>query len=458
MYDPKFEKAVQQKMEELEFRPSESVWVNIEKAVSGERRRRVIPYFWRWLAPALMLTGIAGAWYLGERAGRRMVVATPAGQVVSTGKKTGAPADRVQGAPATGLQDDQVTMVRPALSGAPRHTPATVENRVWSGAGKSTSSKAGNGSADALVEGAATGMTAGGMEGQGSAAAQRIEPYLYNPDLDGRRIAPRVSAAAPVATRNIGSLNTLSRPKRPWEAGFTAGGGIDHLTRLNAGQGNIPSAAFSGLSNFGFFGGARTNNSISDIRPDASFDAGIYLQKPVSSRWTFNTGLDLHYYSTRISIGQQLNTNVPSSASLINAPSAIAVAQAPVVYTVGNQQTYTNRYYMVELPVGMQYRINHSPMLPLFLEGGFSLSRLMGTNALFYNPSTGLYLKNENSLNKTQFDLSSALMIGLPFHGIRIMAGPQVQYGLTRLLNTQSLGDQHFFYTGLRIVVLPGRR
>ena len=92
---------------------------------------------------------------------------------------------------------------------------------------------------------------------------------------------------------------------------------------------------------------------------------------------------------------------------------------------------------MLELPVAMQYKINRSRILPLFLEGGLSVSRLMGANALFYDPTTGLYLKSGNVLNKTQLDLSSSLLIGLPFRGIRIQAGPQVQYGLTPLINSQ---------------------
>jgi hypothetical protein len=113
---------------------------------------------------------------------------------------------------------------------------------------------------------------------------------------------------------------------------------------------------------------------------------------------------------------------------------------------------------MLELPVAMQYRINRSRLLPLFLEGGGSVSRLMGADAIFYNPTTGLYVKDENVLNKTRIDVSSALLVGLPFHGVRIQAGPEVQYALTPLSNAQGLGDQHFFYAGVRLVVLPGRR
>ena len=59
MYDPKFEKEVQRKMEELEFSPSETVWTNIEREVTRGKRRRRIPFFWLWMAPALLLSGAA---------------------------------------------------------------------------------------------------------------------------------------------------------------------------------------------------------------------------------------------------------------------------------------------------------------------------------------------------------------------------------------------------------------
>ena len=82
----------------------------------------------------------------------------------------------------------------------------------------------------------------------------------------------------------------------------------------------------------------------------------------------------------------------------------------------------------------------------------------MGAAAIFYNPTTGLFVKDENVLNKTMIDVSSALLVGLPFHGVRVQAGPEVQYALTPLSNAHGLGDQHFFYAGIRLVVLPGRK
>ena len=64
MHDPKFEKAVQDKMEQLEFIPSDSVWENIEIAVAPHRRRRAVPVFFWFLLAGLLLTGAGAAIYL----------------------------------------------------------------------------------------------------------------------------------------------------------------------------------------------------------------------------------------------------------------------------------------------------------------------------------------------------------------------------------------------------------
>jgi len=442
MYDAKFENAVQRKMEELEFRPSESVWVNIEKAVAGKRRRRAIPFFWRLVVPAVLLAAAAGAYFFGEKSGKKTVAEPVAvrSQSESGGvPKTGAGAKGVDATRDGGIKGD----VGRAVARADHRNRDVVKNAARMADGEKTDSRVAEEGADKLVE------------TRDAAQRPRLAAWLFRPGLEDQRLAHHVRAAALSAERGMVRLSELSRPKRPWEAGFVAGGGVDRLNRLDASHANA-AVSYSAASFYSLNQSAVSKKSISDVRPDASFYAGVYLQKAVSARWTFNTGVDLHYYSVRMSVGQQLNTYVPASATLL-APVAFAAAPQ-TVYTVGNQQTYTNRYYMLQLPVAMQYRINWNRMLPMFLEGGASVSRLMGSNALFYNPSSGLYLKSDNILNKTQIDLSSSLLVGLPFHGVRIQAGPQVQYGLTPLLNSQGLGDQHFLYTGIRLVVLPGRK
>ena len=60
-----FEKQVQQKMEELQLRPSAEVWTEVEKEIrKDKRKRRVI--FW-WLLPLLITGGLATWWLLPSK-------------------------------------------------------------------------------------------------------------------------------------------------------------------------------------------------------------------------------------------------------------------------------------------------------------------------------------------------------------------------------------------------------
>jgi hypothetical protein len=67
MHDPNFERTVQQKMEELQFHPADSVWVNIEKAVAGQRRHRGLPFFWRFALPVFLAAAATGVYYFSAR-------------------------------------------------------------------------------------------------------------------------------------------------------------------------------------------------------------------------------------------------------------------------------------------------------------------------------------------------------------------------------------------------------
>lgn len=56
MHENKFEKQVQEKMEELQFAPSDAVWGNIDKEINkGKKRRR--PVFWLFFLFGFLLLG-----------------------------------------------------------------------------------------------------------------------------------------------------------------------------------------------------------------------------------------------------------------------------------------------------------------------------------------------------------------------------------------------------------------
>lgn len=475
MYDPKFEKGVRQKMEGLEFTPSESVWANIQKAVADRRRRRGGFYFWRFALPAALLASLGTVAYFAAPSGGTSPVTQPATAQASAIQPSSSapsvpatqpnpPAPSVPATqPNTSTQSatfDHETFQDRAV--ANHRTYNSTSNTTKNSTSNSSTRRNANGKPNASYDpsanaGESMSISESMSTSESLKSGKSIAPYLYRPALAAQGNATAIKAAAPTTKKGIISLGQLQKEKSPWEAGFTAGAGISRLNRLKLSSTAQDQALSANLYNIARSTAAPSKSYVSDIKPDVSFTAGIYLQKPLSRRWSVNIGMNLHYYSTRITIGQQVNTYVPAAASLIT-PTVSQAAQSSTAFIAGDRQVFTNHYYFLELPVNVQYQLNKSHLLPLFLEGGASLSRLMGSDALFYNAHSGVYYKDPGVLEKTQFNVASALMVGLPFRGIRIMAGPQVQYGVTPLVNNNNQGDQHFLYGGLRIVVIPGRK
>jgi hypothetical protein len=300
-------------------------------------------------------------------------------------------------------------------------------------------------------------------------------PINYSPELERFFLpAPKVTAAALNAQHTETAKKTalathLSKPARPWEAAFTGGIGVSALNRLSFGvksSGAPPLSAAAPSSSYASYyaltnpavytTGAGTKQTVSDIQPDLTFSAGILARKPLSRRWAFTIGLDLLYYSTRVKVGQQVSSYTSAPGSPLALTAAAAPQQPYPYYYTGDEQQFTNRYYFLEIPASLQFQLNHSLTRPLFWEGGLSLSYLMSSNTLYYDPNSGIYYKNESAINRAQLSLSTSLMQGLSLGSLRLQLGPQVQYGITNLLPAQTSGTQHLFYGGLRVVFQPG--
>jgi len=519
MHDPKFEKEVQQKMTELEFSPSESVWANVEKEINQLHTRRSFPFFWRLALPALLLLAGGGYYFFSSRPARVSPVAAtsihtnPTAPATSNtansepGTSEPATAERATGeraagnpaasktatgnTPSTAVSPAPETSVTPAPSrtSAPKSTltpaPATAasSNSSKPGAGESATlaaapdntttatrtkrstripttthtahpaagASASEGNADDLA-------TTSGMVASGAGR----QPFLFNPALAKLKSSTAAIHASKLATKNAIAIKTLQSPHRPWEAAFAGGIGVSSLHQAQMSNVTLNNAASSfsntAVANTVTYAAARPSQQyVSTVKPGISFWAGVLANKPLSDRWSISLGLNLYYYSTRVRIGEQVNTYTPSSATLLTS-SAVAPIQSYPYYNTGNEQAYTNRYYFMELPIAAEWKINRSHLLPLFWDGGLSVSYLMGSSAVYYNTKSGVYFKDGGVANHTQVNISTGLMVGLPVKGLRVQVGPQVQYGLTPLLNTELSGPQHIFYGGLRFVVYPGKK
>jgi hypothetical protein len=562
MHDPKFEKEVQQKMTELEFSPSESVWANVEKEINQLHTRRSFPFFWRLALPALLLLAGGGYYFFRSKpatvspaypvaaasthtnpaapasskgAASEAVTSKGAASETATGTTPStavSPVPETSSIPAPSATSAPISAPTPApataassnsskpgaggsatLAAAPDNTiTATRANRKKAGttttpiAGTSTTTAGTNtrtasaytstvginttatrtkrstrtpttthtahpaagantseGNTDDLATTPGTGnatmepATKGGMVASGAGR----QPFLFNPALANLNASPSIHASK-LTTKNTIAIKTLQSPHRPWEAAFAGGIGVSSLHQAQISNVTLNNAvsSFSSttVSNSVTYAAARPSKQyVSTVKPGISFWAGVLANKPLSDRWSLSLGLNLYYYSTRVRIGEQVNTYTPSTATLLTS-SAVAPIQSYPYYNTGTEQAYTNRYYFMELPVAAEWKINRSHLLPLFWDGGFSVSYLMGSSAVYYNTKSGVYFKDGGVANHTQVNISTALMVGLPVKGLRVQLGPQVQYGLTPLLNTELSGPQHIFYGGLRLVVYPGKK
>jgi Outer membrane protein beta-barrel domain len=576
MHDPKFEKEVQQKMSELEFSPSESVWANIGKEINQQRHtRRGFRFFWRLALPALLLLAGGGYFFF------RSAPATGKTAASSTATETAppmatetTPRTATETTPQTATETAPPTAMAPVTtsSGAPVPAASSVLPPVT--AASSNSSKPGANEAKTIspfaeasnphrnrtskqlagqstppvqmdelaavtetgsaTRGSATkngakdgrakdgrakdGRAKGGRKGHMVVAAPGLvsspsdmvssspnmvssssdvvspssnvvspssglttaasgagsgmvaapsgagrQPFVFNPALASLKASAAAVHANKLATKNTVALKTLQSPHRPWEAAFSGGIGVSSLHQVRISNVALSNAAPSfnsrdSASNSLTYSAARPSKQyISNVKSGVAFWAGVLAHKSLSDRWGLSIGLNLSYFSSRVRVGEQVNNYTPSTATLLTS-SAIAPIQSYPYYSAGNEQAYTNRYYFMELPVAAEWRINRSHLLPLFWDGGFSVSYLMGSSAVYYNTKSGVYFKDGGVANHTQFNISTALMVGLPVRGLRVQLGPQIQYGLTPLLNTQLSGSQHIFYGGLRLVIYPGRK
>ena len=556
MHDPKFEKEVQQKMAELEFSPSESVWANVEKELKRPQTRRSFPFFWRLALPALLLLAGGGYYFLRSKpavvspvaanttpatatppVASTSITPAPTASSSATSALTPAPAAAAssnsakpgagESATLAAAPDNTTTATRNTTSTrATTSTHTTTHTAHPAGASTSegnavsstltaagtgtrpthsrdpfaaasnthrnrtkgqtsdqsaptiqsadlaTASESGTGSTtEPATKSGLVGATTGSAITNNSTATPgntttsdaTRQPFLFNPVLANLNTSAAAVHASKLATKNTIAIKTLQSPHRPWEAAFAGGAGVSSLHQVQISNVTLNNAVSSfssrdsASSNVTYNAARPSKQYISTVKPGVSFWAGVLAHKPLSDRWGLSLGLNLSYYSTRVRVGEQVSSYTPSSASLL-VSSAVAPIQSYPYYNTGNEQAYTNRYYFLELPVAAEWRINRSRLLPLFWNGGFSLSYLMGSSAVYYNTKSGVYFKDGGVANHTQVNISTALMVGLPVRGLRVQLGPQVQYGLRPLLNTELSGSQHIFYGGLRLVVYPGKK
>jgi hypothetical protein len=264
-------------------------------------------------------------------------------------------------------------------------------------------------------------------------------------------IAERVTPA-PLPGR---TWKAASRKRNPLELGLTFSLGRSHI---NNGQLSDLFASNAVLeSAFDRYGAIPNSNSNANpgpiaptptppsrLRPGIALTAGGYVKKQVTRKIRLAAGLNYKLFTTSNTLGTARDTVIiPNNSSL-------QMDMLTKVYTPGTSNTYSNRFLFLELPLHAEGRFVNGK-IPLFWNAGVSFSRLIASNALYYDSNRRIYYKDNKLLQKNQFSLQAAVTTKLLARTANpLMAGPEFSYGVSNLLKYKNHNPKHFFYLGLK--------
>ena len=476
MRENEFEKQVQQKMKEFDLRPSEEVWMEVERRIRKERKRRWF-IFW-FLFPAL-LTGAGVTVYFLTSTNKKdirsnqdqkqikkpfvaknnentLVNDRPATTTIlkdSSGAK-----EEILYAPAVSKQIKQEKTESNKTSPVKNDRPViSFEN--GNGAKKKVNSfdkvedqpsaitKTGNRiPADTIITGQKPGKEVIKQEdnpvqvitdttGRSNVQVNETKPVNDSVQADQAKPIVLTTDSSAVSDKPVPLAKTN---KSKWNLGITLITGLSNRTGgiYLGGRGSYSPAAIGG-------GGPAQLASYSRDRsynPGLFWETGAYIQSNSKKKTNVSFGLSFSSFASPQPTGSF-------------ADSAIS-ADANGFYKSGNSSLYTNRYYYLQIPVMFHWQVNKGKRSPLIWQNGFSPSFLLGSNALIYNSSRDIFYRDKTSLNKVQLAFRSGLYSKFgtaskhPFS-----AGLFFNYNLTGLQKEYQYDRNHLLSFGVQLMM-----
>ena len=458
MHENNFEKQVREKMDRLGFDPADAVWANVDKEINRERKRRS-PVFWIFFLTGIMIAG--GGYYI--------LIKKEANPAAIANRSTGIVRDRGDaretkpGKSPTGTEGEKMdnrtlTPMKQNLNGASIfvHTVKKTKSAYgitgfsrkvandpekYSSADWFKDKIIGDTNEDQHKNEIAEGDSRNSQHNELNDKPDSADSSSHEKQL--HVVENKHSIKDSLSETKTAKNKNKDRKLSSWKIGFTGNAGISGINQTLFKSGAVLNSYYTPNN----AGGSNLSsvNSSSYIRAAFSFGAGAFGIRNLSDRVSISAGLNYHYYSTEIQVGSLENKTIT-----VNSIPGQQV-RASSYYENGRNHNYTNQYHFIELPVSLNYKLNRSPRMPFIWEGGLSVAYLLGSNALNYDPLTNTYYAYNKLLNNTQLNVATAVMIGFPIYHYTLQAGPQFEYGLTKLLKSSAGTPGHVLYYGLKI-------
>lgn len=475
MSDHEFEKQVRQKLDDLRLKPSVGSWQKIEDRIRKVGRRPAAVY---WMPLLLLMLGAGGYFYFSSSSSEE--------------------------------KENSLVQKEKQLPGKRDFSDKTNENDL-SGkdglANKNDVAKNDNLSNKANLPGKNDPAGKSGLSGNNNFSNNNdpsnktphslktktfsnnkkfAAPPPINSDIEsGTNIKP--NTLSPNITLNAGNLSYFSKLQRPtgtslkkplskelfdmdnqlnlspavslkqkniskkWAIGIRASAGISGVT-----EGNFIDINRATVEDVAYRASFAPSNSLvnraapqytpSRLTPGFSFSAGVTFQRQLSPKVSLNTGLNYLQLNTKNKVGVKVYGNQVVNNGLrgyLNVYNYYMLEE-------DRPTDYMNSYHYLELPVSVSIGLNRSRRLPVFLDAGVAYSRLLGSNSLHFDGTTGVYYKNDRLLNDNQFAFTAGFAFKL-FNRTKypLLLGPSARYNVTRTLQKDVPGNKSFMTAGI---------
>ena len=475
MQNREFEKSVQQKMEELKLVPSDALWGKVEAELPAEKKPRRWALF-IWLAAAILVSGILLNHHFSN--GNKKETATAIDRVtpvvntaadMDTAKNNGpaATSGSLNNNNAVTTADVKLTDETAVATGENiklknSKTPkvntgseTVVYNSVQQPVEKNKHKK--------ILSNAAVKVKIKAPQPVNGNNSEMINEFNENEIVSAigskaekisvnEKQAAKNTGAQPVADslqkKDTAAVNTVaanstkekSVKKAKWLYGvyLTAGNaavknGVFSKQPFYAGS--LNAAAFNQQPGIGAGG---TGNSSLPQAPASStaFAFGFTAEKNIASRWKFVTGINYMYQSNTMRVGKKVD-----SAVAVNFDANKSI-HASNYYTTGSAEKYRNNFHLLEVPMLLQYKPLQK--LPVYLEGGFTASGLVHSNALVYNAVAAAYVTDAAVFNRLLLSANAGAGITLlQKTKYPVSIGGQFRQGIISVIKP-AFGRQYF--------------
>ncbi len=457
MEENRFEKQVQQKMDELKIQPSESVWKKIEAQIekkSSSKRGLLILFllfgllffagYFIWDSKQQPVSGKI----ISEKNTKTENSTIPIPRESKNGKSNAIPGLGSKGDIAIQDSPNQESVNKNPLRRYKISSSKKIKSTIIEGEQSSEPSQEQNElPTDISTESSVANENKISHERELSevkpgdvlpnASAEKIDADSASQVVADKAIMQDFDSSTKKQTKAIAEV-VKKAAKNKWKFGITFSGGIS----------NIKNNFLSDEKAFSYTQDPSASISVpipqiyvsqpSAIRNKFGFTAGVFAEKNLSSKTSIVLGLNFKSFNT--------SHNVTRSSP------TLAYSGRSAVYT------YNSHYNFLELPANLKIQIGNGKVMPLFWEGGLTISQLINSNALQFNSGSGNYYDDNSVFNKTQFGLNTAISLSLfSKKKSSLLIGPHFYYGTSKIANEGLYNNKHFVYTSLQARYIFGK-